>query len=70
MIEGRWDVTVNGRQGNYAAWFEVTRNKGKLGGRNVGIEGSARPIETIYIKNHEFSFQLPPQYEKHKGASY
>ncbi|MCW4040380.1 MAG: DUF1080 domain-containing protein [Candidatus Bathyarchaeota archaeon] len=67
MVIGRWDVTIHGHQGPYAAWFEITQVNGKLGGRYVGIEGSARPIETIHYEAQELSFQLPPQYEKHKG---
>lgn len=66
-IEGKWDVIVKGSQGDYASWFEITCIDGKLGGRFVGIQGSARPIESIRFKDNELYFQLPPQYEKHKG---
>lgn len=67
MVVGRWDVTIHGHQSTDAAWFEITQVDGKLGGRYVGKEGSARPIETIHYEDHELAFQLPPQYEKHKG---
>lgn len=66
-IEGKWDVVVKGPQGDYASWFEIAYIDGKLGGRFVGIQGSARPIESIRFKNNDLYFQLPPQYEKHKG---
>jgi hypothetical protein len=67
MVVGRWDVTISGQQRSYAAWFEITQVDGRLDGRYVGIEGCVRPIEAIYYENHELVFQLPPQYEKHKG---
>ena len=67
MICGRWDVTVHGLQREYASWFEFTDEEGILKGRFVGIEGSVRPMTEVSHKGDEFTFRLPPQYEKHKG---
>jgi hypothetical protein len=66
-IIGRWDVTVKGRHGDYASWFEIFQKNGKLSGRFVGIQGSARPMDVITYQDNELYFHLPPQYEKHEG---
>lgn len=66
-IFGRWDVTVQGQQGEYASWFEFFQNNGKLSGRFVGIQGSARPMEVIRYQDKTLYFHLAPQYEKHEG---
>jgi hypothetical protein len=67
MIYGRWDVTVKGLRREYASWFEFTDDGGKLKGRFVGREGSARPMIDVLFDGDEFYFHLPPQYEKHMG---
>jgi hypothetical protein len=66
-VLGRWDVTVQGQQGEYASWFEIIRENGELSGRFVGIQGSARPMEVITYQGNELYFHLSPQYERHKG---
>jgi hypothetical protein len=66
-IVGRWDVTVQGRHGDYASWFEIFQNDGAFNGRFVGIQGSARPMDVITYQGNELYFHLPPQYEKHEG---
>ncbi|MCW4050233.1 MAG: DUF1080 domain-containing protein [Candidatus Bathyarchaeota archaeon] len=67
MIQGRWDVTVHGLKRVHASWFEITDEGGKLSGRFVGIEGSARPMTEVNYEGEELYFRLPSQYEKHKG---
>lgn len=66
-IVGRWDVTVAGRHGEYASWFEIDQDDETLSGRFVGIQGSARPLEDISFQDDKLYFHLPPQYEKHRG---
>jgi len=65
-IIGRWNVTVEGIQGNHVSWFEIVEKDNRLSGRFVGRVGSARPIETIKFENNELYFSLPKQYERHK----
>lgn len=63
---GRWDVTVQGPEGNYPSWFEIKSEGDKLTGSFVGRVGSARPIKKIEFSNGLLNFSLPIQYEKHK----
>ncbi len=67
MFIGRWDLTVQGSQRDYASWFELSKENEVLKGRFVGIEGSSRPMTKIQIKGDELYFHLPPQFEKHQG---
>jgi hypothetical protein len=63
---GAWDVTVQGKDGDYPSWFEVTRGpNGTLQGRFVGRFGSARPIAKLEVVEGELRFSLPVQYESH-----
>ncbi len=62
------DAGTSQLTGVNARAFEITRDKGKLSGRIVGIEGSVRPIKIIHFQEPEFTFQLPPQNERHKGT--
>ena len=44
-LEGRWDLTVHGPQGDYPSWLEVRRSGYRtLVGSFVGQFGSVRPI--------------------------
>ena len=66
-ITGRWDLVVQGSDGPYTSWIEVTKGSdGKLAGRFVGRFGSARPIKQIEFKDGALNFSLPPQYEVRK----
>ncbi len=63
---GAWDVTVQGKDGEYPSWFEVARGPdGTLQGRFVGRFGSARPIAQLEVVEGELRFSLPVQYESH-----
>lgn len=63
---GAWDVTVQGQDGEYPTWFELSRSaEGALQGRFVGRFGSARPIPQLEVNGQELRFALPVQYESH-----
>jgi hypothetical protein len=66
-ILGRWDLVVQGTQGNYPSWLEV-RLSGRttLVGSFVGQFGSARPISRIDDGGH-IHFTAPPQWEGRKN---
>ena len=66
-VIGRWDMMIDGGNGQYPSWFEASRDAGKLVGRFVGRVGSVRPIKTIEYANGHLKFSLPIQYESHKS---
>ena len=67
-VEGRWDITVHGRGGDYPSWVEV-RKSGftTLVGSFVGRTGSARPVARVEFKGGVVRFCVPPQWERRKG---
>lgn len=66
-IIGRWDMTIQGANGeHYPSWFEATREGGKLAGRFVGRAGSQRPIKSIEYVDGRLKFSLPIQFERRK----
>jgi hypothetical protein len=66
-IIGRWDLTVQGSDGEYPSWIEIQRSGHKtLVGRYVGEFGSARPISRVDVENNRFRFTVPPQWESRK----
>ncbi|MFO1065623.1 MAG: DUF1080 domain-containing protein [Pirellulales bacterium] len=67
VLQGRWDLTVHGKNGDYPSWIEVTKSGSKtLVGRYVGQFGSARPIAHVQITDSTFHFVVPPQWEGRK----
>ena len=61
---GRWDISVEGKTGDYPSWLEVRKSGHKtLVGSFVGQFGSARPISEIRFDGEEMRFQIPPQWE-------
>ena len=60
-ILGRWDLTVQGSDGRYTSWLEVTDAEGKLQGRIEGRIGRARPIKQKEFNDGKLKFSLPPQ---------
>jgi hypothetical protein len=66
-IVGRWDLRVEGTDGPYPSWLEVTEEAGRLKGRFVGRFGSARPIAEIGFADGVLRFRLPRQYEQRKA---
>ncbi|WP_235906025.1 3-keto-disaccharide hydrolase [Ginsengibacter hankyongi] len=64
-IEGRWDITINMDGKKLPSWLEVHRSGLRtLVGEFVGTGGSARPISKINFSNGNFSFSIPPQWER------
>jgi len=64
---GRWDVTVQGKDREYASWFEVRLSGNRtLVGSYVGQFGSARPISKVEYADGTFRFVVPPQWESRR----
>jgi 3-keto-disaccharide hydrolase len=64
---GRWDLVVEGTQGNYPSWLEVRQSGySTLVGSFVGRFGSARPISRVDDGGH-IHFTVPPQWEGRKN---
>ncbi len=65
-IRGRWDVVVQGSQGDYPSWLEVRQSGRSLVGAFVGEFGSVRPISRVEFDGGRIHFTLPPQFESRK----
>lgn len=64
-VIGRWDLTVQGQNGPYPSWFEVSLSGSRtLVGRFVGGGGSARPISRVEYANGKMRFAIPPQWDR------
>ncbi len=64
-IIGRWDLIVQGPEGEYPSWLEVRRSGNRtLVGSFVGQFGSARPISRVEFDNGHLRFSIPPQWEQ------
>jgi hypothetical protein len=64
-VIGRWDLTVQGANGPYPSWVEVTLSGNRtLVGRFVGGGGSARPISRVDYANGTMKFAIPPQWDR------
>ena len=63
-LEGRWDLVVEKDGKQLPSWLEV-RHSGNhtLVGRFCYAFGSARPISEVKLKDGNFSFAIPPQWE-------
>ncbi|NUR57021.1 MAG: DUF1080 domain-containing protein [Acidobacteria bacterium] len=67
-ILGRWDLTVHTDRGDRSAWLEVRHSGVKtLVGDFVGTSGSARPIAKVDFSDGNFTFAIPPQWERADG---
>ena len=63
-IVGRWDITIQGKDGDYPSWLEVRPSGYRtLVGSFVGRTGSARPISRVEFVDGEVGFFVPPQWE-------
>lgn len=63
-LEGRWDVIILKDGTELPSWLEIKKSGYKnLVGRFVYASGGARPISHVKIKDGEFSFSIPPQWE-------
>ena len=63
-ILGRWDFKVQGPNGTYPSWLEVTQSGKSLVGRWVGQVGSARPVGHVEWAHDTVRFAIPPQFER------
>ncbi len=61
---GRWDLTLQTRNGPRPAWLEIEPSGYFVVGRFVGAFGSARPVEGLKIEGDSIRFRLPRQWEK------
>ena len=63
-IEGRWDMVISQEGEELPSWLEIRHSGSRtLVGRFVYAMGSARPISEVKMKDGEFSFAIPPQWE-------
>lgn len=63
-ILGRWDFTVQGANGPYPSWLEVTLSGNRvLVGRFMSGGGSARPISRVEYVDGVMHFAIPPQWD-------
>jgi hypothetical protein len=63
-VIGRWDLVVQGPEGEYPSWLEVRRSgRRTLVGSFVGHFGSARPISRVEFTGGQVRFAVPPQWE-------
>lgn len=64
-VLGRWDLTVESRDGSYPSWLEIRlRTEWQLMGSFVGRFGSTRHIAAIDYDNGRLEFRVPVQYEQ------
>ncbi len=64
-VLGRWDLTVQGRDGAYPSWLEVRlRKEIELMGSFVGHFGSLRYLAQVEYKDGDLYFRVPVQYER------
>ena len=63
-VIGRWDLTVQGANGPYPSWVEVSLSGNRtLVGRFVAGGGSARPIAKVTFADNTMRFAIPPQWD-------
>ena len=64
-VLGRWDIAVDGPDGQYPSWLEIRlRTEWELMAQLVGQFGSARHVMAIDYNDGELAFRVPPQYEE------
>ncbi|HEX8945994.1 MAG TPA: DUF1080 domain-containing protein [Gemmatimonadaceae bacterium] len=64
-VVGQWDLKVQGADGAYPSWLEITSSGFRtLVGRFVGRVGSARPISRVEYTGGTLRFAIPPQWER------
>lgn len=67
-LEGKWDMVISQSGKDLPSWLEINHSGNHtLVGRFVYAFGSARPISEIKVKDGEFSFDIPPQWEPEGG---
>jgi hypothetical protein len=64
-VIGRWDLTIEKDGKRLPSWLEVQKSgTHTLVGRFVYAFGSARPIAEVKVNDGEYSFSIPPQWER------
>ena len=64
-IDGRWNINVSKNGKTYPAWLEVYHSGvATKVGRFVYIVGSSRPISKVNVSGNQFSFSIPPQWDR------
>ena len=62
---GRWDIAMDQDGKQVPSWLEVKLSGvSTLVGSFVSESGSARPVAEVVFKGGQFSFSIPPQWEK------
>jgi hypothetical protein len=62
---GRWNLAIQGSDGEYPSWLEVRlRTEAELAGRFVGRFGSVRHVASIDFDTGALLFEVPVQYER------
>ncbi|MDQ3535857.1 MAG: DUF1080 domain-containing protein [Bacteroidota bacterium] len=70
---GKWNITVQTKEGKHPAWLDVQRSGIKtLVGHYVGADGSARPISEIKYSEGDksYSFSIPQQWKQSDNDVY
>src|SRR5689334_17443909 len=60
---GRWDLTLQAPDRNYASWLELTERKGSLQARMVGRWGHARMLPSVKFLDGHIRFVSPKEEE-------
>lgn len=63
-IAGRWDITVDGKDGKYPSWVEFSPRDGGLEGRFVGRTGAVHDLRSIQFDGTEVKFVVPKEEEE------
>jgi Domain of Unknown Function (DUF1080) len=58
-IIGRWDLTVEEKDGRYPSWVEFSRGDGGLQGRFVGRTGAVHDLRSVQFDGTEVRFVVP-----------
>jgi hypothetical protein len=67
-LEGRWDLVVKDGTKEMPSWLEVQHSgNNTLVGRFVSMSGSARPVAEVTVRENQFNFTIPPQWERGDG---
>ncbi len=62
---GRWNLVFQTPTEPMPGWLEVHKSGHRtLVGRFVGTHGSARPIAVVKVEGDDFTFAIPPQWER------
>ncbi|HEY7305904.1 MAG TPA: DUF1080 domain-containing protein [Bryobacteraceae bacterium] len=63
-IVGRWDITIEGKDGKYPSWVEFSQGAGGLKGRFVGRTGAVHNLRDVRFNGGELTFVVPKEEEE------